>query len=127
MHEQVQALICATFEGRHIGMAVALAHMRAAVTDTALDPTLIEPLAGQCSRCLADMNRIGTGEMRVLFPDVWAVVRVTIQVDNDTTTFTLNPLVGAAPFVERWKALYSPTLVVMRFQPAPRGALVCHV
>ena len=127
MHPHVQALICSTFEGRPIGMALALAHMRAAVTETPLDPSLIEPLAGQFQRCLADMAQRGAGEVRALFPDVWAVVHLSIQVASDTTTFTLRPLIGAPSFVAQWQALYSPTLVVMRLQPVARGAMLCHV
>jgi hypothetical protein len=127
MHPHVQALICSTFEGRSIGMALALAHMRALVTDSPLDATLIEPLAGLCQRCLSDMARFGTGEVRALFPDVWAVVRLYIQVARDTTTFTIMPLIGAPSFSDQWRDLYPPQVVVMRLQPHHRGALVCHV
>lgn len=126
MHESVQSLICATFEGRSIGMALALAHMRAAVTGTALDPRLIEPLAGQCQRCLSDITQRGTADMRVLFPDVWAVIRLAIQVAQEATTFTILPLIGAPSFVTEWRALYPPQLVVIRLQPVPRGSLLCH-
>jgi hypothetical protein len=127
MHPYVQALICATFAGCPIGMALALAQMRAAVTETPLDPTLIEPLAGQCQRCLDAMTRTSTGEIRALFPDVWAVIHLRIQVARDTTTFTLRPLLGTPAFMDPWQALYPATLVVMRLQPVARGALVCHV
>ena len=114
MHPHVQSLIVATLEGRCIGMALALASMRASVTDSPLDATLIEPLAGLCQRGVQDLTTRRTSTLRVMFPDVWAVVTITIQATEDGTSFSLVPTVGAAPFVNQWRALYPSRLVVQR-------------
>ena len=123
MHPHVQAFICATLQGRCVGMAVALAHMRAVVTDDALDATLIEPLAAVCQRAILDLTTRRTSTSRVIFPDVWAVVQIAIQACEDATHFSLVPTLGAPQFVTHWRTLYPDRLVVQRMHTLPRGGV----
>jgi hypothetical protein len=125
MHPHVQAFICATLQGRCSGMALALVQMRAVVTDDAPDATLIEPISALCQRGLRDLVAHHTTTFRVIFPDVWAVVRVEMQASDSATTIALVPHIGAPSFIDHWRSLYPTHLVVQRMVSPLRAALLC--
>jgi hypothetical protein len=124
MHPHLQSFIVAALEGRCVGMALALAQMRAVVTDDALDPTLIEPLAGLCQRAVLDLTARRTSTSRVIFPDVWAVVQVDMRAAEDATHISLVPTLGAPSFVDQWRAFYPTHLVVQRMRTLHHAAQV---
>ena len=105
MPDGMHHLIGTIASGRPLGMALALLAMRACATATPLALDLIEPLAADCSRCLADVCWHESGVLCLpLTADV--VLLLHLVALDDGYTLAVEARDGDHPLVTQWLAVY---------------------